>query len=239
MADSMIGQGMDLSSRGKAYNTQTDYDAYVNRWEEQDKLDKLYDDKTTLSFTDMLGLMVAQFQNQTMDNQASTTDMMNQLVQMSSMQAMTEMTTNIKELTLANVMAYSASLVGQTVTLGVYNEKTEKLEEIVGVVEGAGTYNGEQVIFVDGKSYLLSSIMAVGKLPPRVEEDEKPDEGEDGEGEGEGGTPPVDNEGSTGGTDGAGGTTGDDKVDQTPDAGGAGNNGGSQEPDEENDNSVG
>lgn len=239
MADSMIGQGMDLSSRGKAYNTQTDYDAYVNRWEEKDKLDKLYDDKTTLSFTDMLGLMVAQFQNQTMDNQASTTDMMNQLVQMSSMQAMTEMTTNIKELTLANVMAYSASLVGQTVTLGVYNEKTEKLEEIVGVVEGAGTYNGEQVIFVDGKSYLLSSIMAVGKLPPRVEEDEKPDEGEDGEGEGEGGTPPVDNEGSTGGTDGAGGTTGDDKVDQTPDAGDAGNNGGSQEPDEENDNSVG
>lgn len=239
MADSMIGQGMDLSSRGKAYNTQTDYDAYVNRWEEKDKLDKLYDDKTTLSFTDMLGLMVAQFQNQTMDNQASTTDMMNQLVQMSSMQAMTEMTTNIKELTLANVMAYSASLVGQTVTLGVYNEKTEKLEEIVGVVEGAGTYNGEQVIFVDGKSYLLSSIMAVGKLPPRVEEDEKPGEGEDGEGEGEGGTPPVDNEGSTGGTDGAGGTTGDDKVDQTPDAGDAGNNGGSQEPDEENDNSVG
>ena len=239
MADSMIGQGMDLSSRGKAYNTQTDYDAYINRWEEKDKLDKLYDDKTTLSFTDMLGLMVAQFQNQTMDNQASTTDMMNQLVQMSSMQAMTEMTTNIKELTLANVMAYSASLVGQTVTLGVYNEKTEKLEEIVGVVEGAGTYNGEQVIFVDGKSYLLSSIMAVGKLPPRVEEDEKPGEGEDGEGEGEGGTPPVDNEGSTGGTDGAGGTTGDDKVDQTPDAGDAGNNGGSQEPDEENDNSVG
>ena len=239
MADSMIGQGMDINSRSKAYSTtQTDYDAYVNRWEEKDKLDKLYDDKTTLSFTDMLGLMVAQFQNQTMDNQASTTDMMNQLVQMSSMQAMTEMTTNIKELTLANVMAYSASLVGQTVTLGVYDDEG-KLQEIVGVVEGAGTYDGEQVIFVDGKSYLLSSIMAVGKLPPRVEEDEKPGEGEDGEGEGEGGTPPVDNEGSTGGTDGAGGTTGDDKVDQTPDAGDAGNNGGSQEPDKENDNSVG
>lgn len=130
-----------------------------------------------LSFTDMLGLMVAQFQNQTIDNQASTTDMMNQLVQMSSMQAMTEVSTQIKELTLANVMAYSASLVGQTVTIGVWNEQTKKLEEIVGVVEGAGTYNGDQVIYVGGKGYYLSDIMAVGKLPPP--KDEKPGDGED------------------------------------------------------------
>lgn len=120
---------------------------------------------------------MAQFQNQTMDNQASTTDMMNQLVQMSSMQAMTEMSTQIKELTLANVMAYSASLVGQTVTIGVWNEQTKKLEEIVGVVEGAGTYNGDQVIYVGGKGYYLSDIMAVGKLPPPKEE--KPGMGED------------------------------------------------------------
>ena len=149
----------------------------MNRWEELEKEKALYEDKGTLSFTDMLGLMVAQFQNQSIDNQASTTDMMNQLVQMSSMQAMTEVSTQIKELTLANVMAYSASLVGQTVTIGVWNEQTKKLEEIVGVVEGAGTYNGDQVIYVGGKGYYLSDIMAVGKLPPP--KDEKPGDGED------------------------------------------------------------
>ena len=87
------------------------------------------------------------------------------------------MTTQIKELTLANVMSYAASLVGQTVTIGVWNEETKQLEDFEGVVEGTGTYNGQQVIFVNGKSYYLSDIMAVGKLPPEVEE--KPGEGED------------------------------------------------------------
>ena len=177
MADSMIQSGPDILNRGTTRTSQTEFDPYINRWEQKEKDDALYEDKSTLSFTDMLGLMVAQFQNQTMDNQASTTDMMNQLVQMSSMQAMTEVSTQIKELTLANVMAYSASLVGQTVTIGVWNEQTKKLEEIVGVVEGAGTYNGDQVIYVGGKGYYLSDIMAVGKLPPP--KDEKPGDGED------------------------------------------------------------
>ena len=60
----------------------TDFDPTVNRAEEQERLEQEQKDKSTLSFTDMLGLMVAQFQNQTIDNQASTSDMMNQLVQM-------------------------------------------------------------------------------------------------------------------------------------------------------------
>ncbi len=182
MADSVVQNGFDLTNRNKTYNASTDFDAYINRWAEKDKYDALYEDKSTLSFTDMLGLMVAQFQNQTIDNQASTTDMMNQLVQMTTMQAMTDMTTNIKELTLANVMAYSASLVGKTVTIGVYNEETKETEEIVGVVQGTGTYDGQQVIYLDnGKGYFLNEIMAVGTLPPKPEKPEEPGEGEDGD----------------------------------------------------------
>ena len=196
MADSTIQTGMDVTSRYTSRTSQSDFDAYVNRWAEKDKEDALYEDKSTLSFTDMLGLMVAQFQNQSIDNQASTTDMMNQLVQMSSMQAMTEMSTQIKELTLANVMSYSASLVGKTVTVGVWNDKAEELEEIVGEVKGTGTYNGQQVIYLDnGKGYFLNEIMAVGTLPPKAED--KPDTGEDGgDGDGEG-------NGGNGGVDGA------------------------------------
>lgn len=176
MADSIMPTGMDINYRSRANSTSSDFDAYVNRWEELEKEKALYEDKGTLSFTDMLGLMVAQFQNQSIDNQASTTDMMNQLVQMTTMQAMTDMTTQIKELTLANVMSYAASLVGQTVTIGVWNEETKQLEDFEGVVEGTGTYNGQQVIFVNGKSYYLSDIMAVGKLPPEVEETPGEDE---------------------------------------------------------------
>ena len=182
MADTTIQSGFDIINRNKSYNTTTDFDPTVNRWGEKEKYDELTRDRSTLSFTDMLGLMVAQFQNQTIDNQASTTDMMNQLVQMTTMQAMTDMTTNIKELTLANVMAYSASLVGKTVTIGVYNEETKETEEIVGVVQGTGTYDGQQVIYLDnGKGYFLNEIMAVGTLPPKPEKPEEPGEGEDGD----------------------------------------------------------
>lgn len=188
MADSTIQSGVDLLNRYSTNSTNTDYDAYVNRWEQKEKEDALYEDRSTLSFTDMLSLMVAQFQNQTMDNQASTTDMMNQLVQMSNMQAMTEMTSNIKELALANVMTYAASLVGKTVTVGVYNENTKEMDEIVGVVQGTGTYDGQQVIYLEnGKGYFLSDIMAVGTLPPK---EETPDPDENGDENTT--TPPVD-----------------------------------------------
>ncbi len=189
MADSLLKTGPDIMTRYSDYST-GGRDIYTNP-ADWDKEQALYEDKTTLSFTDMLGLMVAQFQNQTMDNQASTTDMMNQLVQMSSMQAMTEMSTQIKELTLANVMSYSASLVEKTVTVGVYNEETKETEEIVGVVQGTGTYNGQQVIYLDnGKGYFLNEIMAVGTLPPKPEKPEEPD----GEGDETPTTPPVDTE---------------------------------------------
>ena len=207
MADPMIQSGRDIASRYSTYATTGDRDIYTNP-ADVEKENALYKDKGTLSFTDMLGLMVTQFQNQTIDNQASTTDMMNQLVQMTTMQAMTDMTTQIKELTLANVMSYAASLVGQTVTIGVWNEETKQLEDFEGVVEGTGTYNGQQVIFVNGKSYYLSDIMAVGKLPPKVEE--TPGEGEDDKTDG------TDTDNNTDGTDTDNNTDGTD-TDNTTD----------------------
>ena len=115
-------------------------------------------DKLTLTMEDFLQLMIAQFQNQDIDNPASTSDMMNQLISMSTIQSM-------KTMTDAATMSYAASLVGKTVTIGEYTSASG-LKEIVGEVTGTGTYNGKQVVFVNGKSYALSSIMAVGKLPP-------------------------------------------------------------------------
>lgn len=128
-------------------------------------------DNLTLTMEDFLQLMIVQFQNQDIDNPASTSDMMNQLISMSTIQAMATMTD-------AATMSYAASLVGKTVTIGEYSSASG-LKEIVGEVTGTGTYNGEQVIFVNGKSYALSSIMAVGELPS---EEETPAEGTDGTG---------------------------------------------------------
>ena len=150
-----------------------------------------YDEaNNTLSFEDMLLLMVTQLQNQTIDNTADTNDMMNQIIQMTVMQAITEMSTKMEDVTEANILAYTASLVGQTVTLPVYDAKGELVGEKEGVVTGTGLYNGQRVIFVGDETYALNQIMAVGKLPPKKDPEgtEKPGEGEGVEkpGEGEG-----------------------------------------------------
>ena len=150
-----------------------------------------------LTFEDMLSLMITQLQNQSIDNTADTNDMMNQLISMTVMQSLTTLTTAVEEVQTASTMSYAASLVGKDVTLGVYNEKTKEIEELYGTVEASGTYDGKQVIFVGGQSYFLSSIMAVGKLPP-IKNDKPVEDGEDGENK------DVENSGAAGGTTGSG-----------------------------------
>ncbi|MEG0780086.1 MAG: flagellar hook capping FlgD N-terminal domain-containing protein, partial [Oscillospiraceae bacterium] len=86
--------------------------------------------KAELDMSDFLTLMVKQFQNQDIDNAASTSDMMNQMVQMSVMQAVTN-------ITQATTMLYSAGLVGKEVTVGAIGEDG-KLAEVVGTVTGTG-----------------------------------------------------------------------------------------------------
>lgn len=139
---------------------------------------------SSLDMTDFLTLMVAMFQNQDIDNAASTTDMMNQFVQMSVVQAITNISTLIDDST---VLTYAASLVGKEVTIGEVVDK--EMVETVGTVIGTGTLNGQQVIFLDNdKSYYLNQILAVGRLPEK-QEDVDPDKDEgDGDGDGTGET---------------------------------------------------
>ncbi len=160
MATSYMG---DLSSIVKTNSTNKVADQSTNKKAGQE-----------LGMVDFLTLMVAQFQNQDIDNTASTSDMMNQMVQMSVIQAVSNISNLISEST---VMTYSASLVGKDVTVGVY-EGTE-LKEISGTVTGTGTLNGEQIIFIGNDSYYLSQIMAVGKLPDKKEDIDPDGDGKD------------------------------------------------------------
>ena len=129
-----------------------------------------------LDMTDFLKMMVAQFQNQDPDNAADTSEMLNQMVQMSMIQA-------IADITDAVSLSYSASLVGKEVTVGTFDSEG-KLQEVVGTVTGTGSYNGSPVIYVDGQMYSMSSIMAVGRLPStepaQPEQPEQPDVTEPG-----------------------------------------------------------
>lgn len=179
------------------------------------------DDAFGLDFTDFLQLMVQQLQNQTIDSAADTSDMLNQMVQMSVVQMMSQVQTSLDNLTTASTMTYAASLVGKTVTVGVYNSEG-KIEEIVGTVEGTGTYQNTPVIFVGGEMYPLSSIMAVGTLPAVPDTGDSGETGEGGEtvdgsepvegGETVDGSQPVEGGESAEGGDNAAGSGADEQV---------------------------
>ena len=131
---------------------------------------------TELNMEDFLKLMVVQLQSQTIDDAMDTSEMMNQMVQMQMISAITN-------LTASSVMGYASSLVGKVVTVGLV--KDNKLEEREILVMGTGTLNGQQVIFgSDGETYALNQIMAVGRLPD--ENGKYPGLGGDGDGDGDG-----------------------------------------------------
>ena len=132
---------------------------------------------TELNMEDFLTLMIVQLQNQTIDDTADTSEMLNQMVQMQMITALTNMTD-------ASLMSYASSLVGKEVTIGVM--KDGELQEQVITIIGTGVSDGQQVVFgSDGNTYALSQIMAVGRLP-EIKEPDKPQE------PGEGTDEPVD-----------------------------------------------
>ena len=53
MADSMIQDAFNLANRYKSYNPTVTDDPTINYWGEKEKYDKLYEDKSSLSFTDL------------------------------------------------------------------------------------------------------------------------------------------------------------------------------------------
>lgn len=124
--------------------------------------------KYSLDMQDFLALLVKQISNQDMMNPMDDSQMVAQMAQMATVQAMTQ----FSEITTTT---YAASLVGKEVVMA---DTSNGIKEISGVVTGCGFYGGEPILFVDGKSFYLNQLMAVGKLP----EEEKPDDGkgEDG-----------------------------------------------------------
>ena len=119
------------------------------------------ENSNTLNMDDFLLLMVTQLKNQSIDNATDTSDMLNQMVQVSVIEAINNISNLIGDST---TMTYAASLVGKNVVVGQYIDNN--LVENEGIVKGTGTLNGQQVIFLEDDScFYLTDIMAVGKLP--------------------------------------------------------------------------
>ncbi|MEO1814774.1 MAG: flagellar hook capping FlgD N-terminal domain-containing protein [Acetobacterium sp.] len=111
--------------------------------------------KTSLDMDDFLKLMVAQLQNQDMNNTADTSEYTSQMAQFSMVQALTDLTELSKT-------TYSLSMIGKEVTLAE-TKSDGTLNVITGTVEGVNLYNGDAQIIVNGVNYPMSSVMEVAQ----------------------------------------------------------------------------
>lgn len=170
-----------------------------------------YKDNTTLDMDDFYTLMAAEMQYQDVLNpESNTAEMMNQMVQMSMINAMQDMMT-------MSMTTYAGSLMGKEVIIA--DTTTGKMETVYGVVEGVNLYNGTPTIIVNGKEYSMSQIMGLGKAPETSKPEEKPDpeEPEEPDGGGEQNPPTVGGSGdeqnppTTGGSEQNPPTTGGDE----------------------------
>ena len=111
-------------------------------------------------------LMAVQLQNQDMTSPMDNSEMLNQLVQMAtieSMSQMTQMSTN----------QYASGLLGQQAEVVIFKDGQQKT--VKGTVTGVNLAFSPPVIYLDGQSeeYPVSSVMAVGQRGTVTDEEGK------------------------------------------------------------------
>lgn len=136
----------------------------------------------SLTTDDYWKLMAAQLQYQDMNNPLNNSEMMNQMVQMSSMSAMDKLSeavanfsTVTNNLSTVTLTSYSTGLLGKEVTVAITEKDPETGEskikdKVKGVVTGVDL-TGATSVYVDGKKYELSQVMAVGNVPEEQKEE--------------------------------------------------------------------
>lgn len=142
-------------------------------------------DNSTLSTEDFWTLIAAELKYQDMSNPMDNAAMMEQITQMSSMSTMNSMATAISNfstvinnLSSVTLTTYSTGLLGREVTIVTKtDEKGKVVETKKGTVTGVDL-TGATSVYVDGKKYELSSIMAIGDVPD-VTDDNTGDKTED------------------------------------------------------------
>lgn len=129
----------------------------------------------TMTTDDYWKLMAAQLQYQDMSNPMDNSEMMNQMVQMSSMSAMSKLSDAIanfstvtNNLSTVTLTTYSTGLLGKEVTVAITEKDSEGNEVIKEKIKGTVTgvdLTGATSVYVNGKKYELSQVMAVGDVP--------------------------------------------------------------------------
>jgi len=110
-------------------------------------------DENTLDMSDFITLLVAQLQNQDMNNTTDTSEFMAQMAQYSMVEALNEM----KE---QSVNASSFSMIGKGVTISGTDDNGNSYTD-QGVVDGVTLTSGEAKVIVNGSTYSVSDVKQV------------------------------------------------------------------------------
>ncbi|MDI3537143.1 MAG: flagellar basal-body rod modification protein FlgD [Eubacteriaceae bacterium] len=109
---------------------------------------------------DFLQMMVAQLQNQDMNNAADTNEFMSQMATYTMIESINSMTDAMADLTELSMTNYGVSLIGKDVVIAEVDDDGN-ISTVKGIVDSVNFYNGETMVVVDGKSYGLGSVMSV------------------------------------------------------------------------------
>ena len=131
------------------------------------------EDSNVLGLDSFLKLMVTQLTNQDFMNPVDDTQFISQMAQFSTLQAMSEMSSNMKN-------NYVLSLVGQEVTCAKFNVSGNLVKE-TGKVERVTLSDNEFALYVNGEKFTLSQIMELGKKSETTDDTDEADETTDGE----------------------------------------------------------
>ncbi|MBO8464080.1 MAG: hypothetical protein IAC13_09135 [Firmicutes bacterium] len=135
----------NISNYARTTSTSNDYSLQTNKTT----------GKSTLTMDDYFQLLAAQLRYQDSSNPMSNSEMMAQLTQMATIEAM-------NTLSQVSTTTYAVGMVGKEVEVAVANQTTGEVTRQQGVVTGVSLYGDSPMVYVDGIPYSLSSIMVVG-----------------------------------------------------------------------------
>jgi flagellar basal-body rod modification protein FlgD len=114
----------------------------------------------SMGMEDFFNLLMAQMTNQDIMNPQDNTQMVAQMAQFSSLQAMNGVLEATTALSEYQQLAYATNYVGKNVTIAEMDEN-DKITEVTGTVEKVIFYDGKPMVVVNGTAYELHKVMQV------------------------------------------------------------------------------
>jgi flagellar basal-body rod modification protein FlgD len=101
-------------------------------------------------------MMIAELQNQDPTQPMSTSDILQEVSQIGSIETNSQLTQTLQSVALGENVSTAASLIGRTVA-GTNSSQ----QSVTGTVDGASVQNGAVTLSVGGQSLSLSEISAI------------------------------------------------------------------------------